>query len=66
MEHRLGTGYAQGGILLKLLVLEVFRQYWALAVTGYETISEYTATHKHKRDLRVKTYSYNDYYYYFL
>ena len=44
----------------------IYRHYQALAVTGYEIISEYTATHKHIKIFREKTYSYynNNYYYY--
>ena len=50
-KHRLGTGYAQGGILSKLLGIEVFRHDRAIAVTGYEVISKYTATTQTYKDI---------------
>ena len=51
MEHRLGTGYAQGGILSKLLVLEVY-----IGIIGpllSPDMAEYpgAAIHKHIQDL---------------
>ena len=65
-EHRLGTGYAQGGILSKLLGIEVFRHYWAIAATGYEDYIRVQPQHKHIKDLRERTDTYTNYYYYFL
>ena len=61
--HRLGIGYAQGGILSKLLVLEVY-----IGIIGpllspdmiHIRVQLYTNIYK---IFREKTYSYNNYYY---